>query len=348
MKVRQTSLERRRPAARAGIGHGMVRVGILAEIPALVRHLGHDPLPLLHEAGVDPALLHDPDNPIAFLTGARLIELGAERTGCAHFGLLLGQRGGAETLGQVGQLARHLPDVGAALQAIVDYLHHHDRGAVPTLSTAGGLTLLGYAIYERGVPSCDQVYATAIAITCQIMRALCGPAWRPAEVLLPFRRPRDTRPYRRFFRAPLRFSAEQAALAFPTKLLARKIAGGDPARGRAIMAGLDALAPPDLVDHVRRALRAMLAEGGISEQSLASAFSVNRRTLVRWLREAGTSFHELQREVRLETACQLLHDTDGSIADIAGGLGYSGASAFTRAFRGWTGIAPARWRKRIA
>ena len=69
MKVRQTSLERRRPAARAGIGHGMVRVGILAEIPALVRHLGHDPLPLLHEAGVDPALLHDPDNPIAFLTG---------------------------------------------------------------------------------------------------------------------------------------------------------------------------------------------------------------------------------------------------------------------------------------
>ena len=348
MKERQTSRDSRRKPAGGGIGRGMLRVSILAEIPALVRHLGHDPVPLLREAGVDPALLRDPDNPIAFVTAAALIERCAARTGCAHFGLLLGQRGGPDTLGKVGQLVRHAPDVGAALQAIIKYLHHHDRGAVPTLSTAGGQTLFGYAVYEHGVPACDQVYATAIAIACQIMRGLCGSGWRPAAVLLPFRRPRDTQPYQRFFRAPLRFSADQAALAFPTRWLARKIAGSDAARGGAIEAGLDVAGLPDLADHVRRALHAMLADGGITQEGLARAFDVSRRTLIRRLEEAGTPFHDLMREVRQEAACQLLRDTDGTIADIAGSLGYSGASAFTRAFRGWTDTTPAGWRNRRA
>ena len=84
MKERQTSRVSRRKPAGGGIGRGMVRVSILAELTGLVRHLGHDPVPLLREAGVDPALLRDPDNPIAFVTAAGLIERCAARTGCAR------------------------------------------------------------------------------------------------------------------------------------------------------------------------------------------------------------------------------------------------------------------------
>lgn len=332
----------------AGIGKGMVRVSILAEFPGLMLHLGQDPGCALAEAGIDPALLRDSDNPIAFVAAARLIELGAARTGCAHFGLLLGQRGGPDTLGRLGQLVRQAADVGAALQTLIKYLHQHDRGAVPTLSVSGGRVLLGYAIYERDMPSCEQVYATSMAITCQIMRALCGPGWRPAEVLLPFRQPRDTRPYQRFFRAPLRFSADQAVLVFPDAWLKRRIPGSDSAKGLEIEASLNGADLTDLVDHVRRALRALLADSVVSEEGLAHAFAVSRRTLIRRLQVEGMSFNALLREVRLETACQMLRDTDNTVTDIAGSLGYSGASAFTRAFRGWTGTTPAVWRNRRA
>jgi AraC-like DNA-binding protein len=39
-----------------------------------------------------------------------------------------------------------------------------------------------------------------------------------------------------------------------------------------------------------------------------------------------------------------LKDTEMSLSQIAAALGYSEASAFTRAFRGWSGQAPSVWR----
>jgi hypothetical protein len=75
----------------------MLRVSILTEIPPLLRELGHDPGQVLAEAGLDPALLNDPDNTIPFHAVGALIENCVMLTGCDHFGLLLGQRGGAET-----------------------------------------------------------------------------------------------------------------------------------------------------------------------------------------------------------------------------------------------------------
>jgi AraC-like DNA-binding protein len=48
--------------------------------------------------------------------------------------------------------------------------------------------------------------------------------------------------------------------------------------------------------------------------------------------------------VRYEIARQLLEGTRLPLAEIAATLGYSDPSAFTRAFRRWSGHAPAAWR----
>ena len=49
-------------------------------------------------------------------------------------------------------------------------------------------------------------------------------------------------------------------------------------------------------------------------------------------------------EIRFEIARQLLEDTEVPLAQIAAALGYSEASAFTRAFRRWSGQTPTAWR----
>ena len=71
---------------------------------------------------------------------------------------------------------------------------------------------------------------------------------------------------------------------------------------------------------------------------------MHRRTLNRQLNAVGTTFREVLDEIRFEIARQLLEDSAMEIIHIASFLGYSNASAFTRAFRRWSSTTPANWR----
>jgi AraC-like DNA-binding protein len=55
-------------------------------------------------------------------------------------------------------------------------------------------------------------------------------------------------------------------------------------------------------------------------------------------------YRAITNEIRFEIARQLLQDTQVPLAQIAAALGYSEASAFTRAFRRWSGQTPTAWR----
>ena len=59
---------------------------------------------------------------------------------------------------------------------------------------------------------------------------------------------------------------------------------------------------------------------------------------------SGMGYRAVANEIRFEIARQLLQDTEVSLGQIAAALCYSEASAFTRAFRGWSGLTPSAWR----
>lgn len=329
------------------VGEGMLRVGILREIPPLLRELGQDYLRLLGHFDVPANFLDDPERVIPFQLGGALLADAVALTGCPHFGLLLGQRGGLDTLGVVGLLARHSLDVGSALRNLVKYLHFHDRGASPSLVVEDNLALLGYAIFAKDLAGSEQASATALSIACNIMRDLCGADWHPSEARLPFRKPANTTPYRAFFRAPLRFGAEQAALAFPAGWLERRVPNADPRVRRAVESVLTDLAAndgPSIGGHVRRAVLSMLVSGSVNHRQVAQAFAMHRRSLGRRLRQERTTFLNILKDVRFEVACQLLRDTDNTVEEIAVSLGYAGASPFVRAFRKLSGLTPVQWR----
>jgi AraC-like DNA-binding protein len=323
---------------------------VAAAIPAVLRDLGADPAAVTAEAGLDLELFDDPDNLISYAARGRLLRRCVAATGCEHFGLLLGQRGSLSSLGLVGFLVQHSPDVGTALRNLVRYLHLHVRGAAPSVSTQGDIAMLGYDIYEPRVEATDQIEDGALAVEFNIMRSLCGPDWNPTEVRFIHRKPKDAGPFRRFFRAPLRFDAAQNVLVFSATWLTHRVSGAYPELRRLLQEQIDALDaryPDDFPEQVRSVLRSALLTGHTKADQVAALFSMHSRTLNRRLNAFGTSFQKLLDEGRFEIARQMLKDSEMKVSQIAASLDFADASAFTRAFRRWSGTTPAVWRSKV-
>jgi AraC-like DNA-binding protein len=320
------------------------RVGPLCAIPRLLDAQGIAPAPLLASLGLAPDALDDPEGRIPFATFAALLAACARRTGCAHFALMAGERTRLASTGLVGELARNCATVGDALRSIAVYHRLNAQGAAAYVMEQESTATFGYVIYAPCASHADHVYAGVLAAGVGMVRELCGPSWNPAEVLLPYAAPDDVEPYRRLFRAPLRFDSSQAALRFPADWLTHRVAGADPQRHRELERQLLALGGEGLVPRLYRSLRLLMLEGGASGDGVAQIVAMHRRTLNRRLQAEGRTFQAVLDEVRYEAARQFLEHGRLSLIEIAGTLGYAEASAFTRAFRRWSGTTPKQWR----
>jgi AraC-like DNA-binding protein len=131
---------------------------------------------------------------------------------------------------------------------------------------------------------------------------------------------------------------------FPARVLAERVAHGDPARRAELEARAAGAAGANVETQVRAAIRLLLLRGSASGDEAAAMLAMHRRTLNRRLAEIGTTFREVLADVRFETARELLEYTNIALIEIATTLGYEDASAFSRSFRRWAGCAPSEWR----
>ena len=324
-----------------------LRIGATMGVPEVLRHLDFDPAQVLSEVGLDLTLFDDPNNQISFLARGRMMAHCAARTGCPHFGLLVGQKAGLLSFGFVGLLAKHSPNVGLALGSLMRYMYLHVRGAKTTLAIDSDQAALEYQIYQPRALGNEQVGEGAVAVAFNIVRELCGDDWKPSEVCFAHRQPADVKPYRQFFQAPLRFDAAQYAVVFSKSWLNQRLPHTKPELLHLLQQEVDKLdvkLEDNFQDQVRSLLRTTLVTGHSSADQVAELLSMHRRTLNRRLNASGTSYRKLADEVRFEIARQLLEDSSVEIIHIASVLGYSNTSAFTRSFRRWTSTTPAKWR----
>src|SRR5687768_9951324 len=96
---------------------------------------------------------------------------------------------------------------------------------------------------------------------------------------------------------------------------------------------------------VRTAIVASLPQGGATLPRAARQLGISVRSLQRRIAEMGTSYSELVAEVRIDTACHLLTESDERVADIAARLGFAGPSSFSRTFARLMKIQPAVYRR---
>ena len=318
------------------------RVGGYAALPSLMRQLGVDVAAALDAAGLARDALDVAEARIPYAALGRLLLAAADRSGCAHVGLLAGRMLQLSDLGRVGAIVRSCGTVGEALRSLVAHQHRDSEGAIAFLVEGGATTELGYAIYHPHVCGTEHVYDAALAAMINYLRELCGASWAPSEVLVPHARRGDVPSYRVLLRSNPRFNAEVCAIRFPSRWMGRAIELDD---ALAPFAALEPHATPDVLQQVFRALRRLLLEGRTSGDDVAAVLGMNRRTLNRRLEARGTTFQVVLDEMRFGLARQLLSTSDIALDDVAANLGYSGMSPFSRTFHRWSGTAPGRWRR---
>jgi AraC-like DNA-binding protein len=340
---------RSRTIVPAGEEPATVRIGPIRAVPDILRSLGQDPAVVLGEIGIDPSLFDDPDNLISFAARGRILSHCAAKSGCRHFGLLVGERSGLQGFGIVGLLAKYSTDVGTALQRLVGFLHLHVRGARAALSVEGDRATLRYDILLTDVEGVDQLGDGAVATMFKILRGLCGTDWRPVDIRIAHPTPSDLKPYRRYFGVAPTFDAAEYAVVFEAIWLNRPVAEGDAELVRLLQRHilmLGAKYEGNLVAQVRAVLRGAILAGHAGEEQIAALFSLPKRTMHRRLVAEGTRFREIDAECRYDIARQLLEHSALAMAEIAAALGYAETSVFTRAFRRWSGTTPTLWRER--
>jgi len=326
-------------------GEGRQRVGVLSEVPRVLKALGADPETVFRAAGLDLHLLADSDNEIPFGAVGRLLQACVGATRCEHFGLLAGQSLTLQSLGIVGQLMQTAPTL--ALWDLALSQARHVEGAVFYLRRMGDFSALCYAVHQPRTPAVNQISDSAIALAFNAVRELAGPV--VIEVNLGHAQPRDISAFRRFFGVPLRFDSEESGVVLPIKALSLPVMSVNPVLRNRLQETIwahPALSRPDICAQVVRTLRPRIISGQVSIEEIAASLSLHPRSLLRKLKAQGTTFRDLLNETRFEVACQLLGGTRLSITEIGLVFGYSDTAVFTRSFERQCGLAPSEWRAR--
>lgn len=87
--------------------------------------------------------------------------------------------------------------------------------------------------------------------------------------------------------------------------------------------------------------------GQLSEEDLAAALFMNKRTLARHLAKENTSYRQIRDRILSEQASGYLRDSNMSVEAIASLLNYHDSANFRRAFKRWFGLSPSVYRQRL-
>ena len=189
----------------------------------------------------------------------------------------------------------------------------------------------------------------ALAAHLTTMKDLAGAAFKFALVTLVYPEPAHGRDYRDFLECPVLFGQINNQYRYE---LSR--ADGPVALADVRSHGMAREMCEQLLGEVNRAggvagdIRRLLVEHPgrhLSIEAVAAMLSMHPRALRRKLEAEDTSYRELLAEVRTRVAIEYLRKTAMTNEEIANRLGYSDATAFSHAFRRWTGRAASDFRR---
>lgn len=326
----------------------LMRSGALFGYPELVRELGADPVTLITDLKLDPRLQYDYEYLLSYRTVCELLQRSAAKTGHADFGLRLAERQHISILGALGALLTQCPDIRSAVDQVTRHIHLHNQAERwGFIEKAEWVQCMRHEVYPAKLIN-TQLREMSIADATKLLRGLCGNDFRPLSVHFthaPVSAPRD---YFRHFKCDVLFNQEFDGVLFDQKFLDREISGADEGLRQALDQYLEYLElhfADDFAGRIRVVIQQAMSAPDCNVEGIARLLAMSKRTLQRRLEENNLNFRSLLAEIRGDTACRYLANSRLPLTQLAGMLGYTELSAFSRAFKSRYGETPARWRK---
>lgn len=294
--------------------------------------------------------LSDPDIRISADHHYALWALAEEATGDQAIGLHAGEIVDPDRMGLLGHVFFNCDTLGATVTQYVRLHRLINETVSLRFEQTDDLAILSWQVDEPA-HYCRQDMDRTLSATVSRARHFIHPSLDIAWVHIAHPAPLYASEYQRILQCPIEFDMPRMAIAFSARYLTRPIPHRNPYIHSAMLRQVNSLltrvqSRRRLSRKVRRLISRQMASERIDADSLAHQLNMSRQTLYRHLKKEGFSFHELVEHVRKDKALRYVAADRYALGEIAFLLGFSELSAFSRAFKRWTGESPAQYRAR--
>ena len=321
-------------------------------VDGFINRHGGDVDRIFGEAGVDLQCIGNPTIGMYLKSFCNLFECASTNTQNDNFGLWFGNQFQPSDLGLWGYAAISSPTLGSALDNLIDLFRFHQQCSMLRLATTSkNFKQLEYQVRDPQILQRRQDAELSLGMFLNVIRECTGSDWQPEEVYFEHPKPENSREHENAFNAPVFFSQRVNAIVFSPEILERRMPNCDlklMSLTRVCLESLHTETPfsQSLTDRIRNIIRIKLADGYPSLESVAESIYMSPSAIQRNLAWEGLSYTELVEETRKSLAEIYFKQRNLSLSEIAYLLGYSELSAFSRAFRRWTGYSPREFRGR--
>lgn len=264
-------------------------------------------------------------------------------------GLAIGAEISTASMGVIGHILFNNHTLGAALKQYVRLAALVNEGLSVTLESGDGEAMLSF-VYNK--PRDHHAVNIDRMLMQTVARAKSYVSQQVIMTRVGFHHPRpaDLAPYEASFDCELQFNEPRSYIAFEERFLDFELPQRNPYLHQALSRQVEALLARlrqrrSLAAKVRYMVTSRLSKGDFDAEAIASDLAMSRHTLYRHLKSEDMSFHDIVESARREKALQYLKKGKYSLSEIAFLLGFSELSAFSRAFKRWTGQSPGQYGK---
>jgi AraC-like DNA-binding protein len=300
--------------------------------------------PLLKKAELTPqqaansAFRLNVDNQIVFLN------LVADAVGDELLGFHLAHGFDLREIGMLYYVMASSDTLGDALQRAARYSRIVNEGVRLKYREGKWLTITFEYIDVARHQDRHQIEFFMISLV-RLVRQLSGSNLFPDRVDIVHHRDRFRSKFRKFFGCGVAFGSSMDEIAFPSAIQLMPLASADSFLQALLIAQCEQthahrLRPAALRVSVENEIVPLLPHGKAQVPEIARKLGMSQRTLARRLASEGLSFTAVLDGLRYDLAKHYLREADLPITTVAWLLGYQEVSAFTHAFKRWTGTTP--------
>ena len=302
------------------------------------------------DVGIDLATIGNPTAGMSLKSFCYLFESASHQTQNDNFGLWFGNQFQPADLGLWGYAGISSPTLSSGLDNLIELFRYHQQCSMMRLRHFDSkYHSLEYQVRDPNIVQRRQDAELSLGMFYNFFRECTGTNWSPAEVHFEHPKPENSREHEKAFGAPVFFSQQVNAIVFEPDILAKKMPNSDlklVVLARACLEALSSKTPitQNLTDRIRNLIRIRLPDGYPALEQIAETLHMSTSAIQRNLAWEGLSYTELVEETRQNLADMYFKQRNLSLSEISYLLGYSELSAFSRAFRRWTGNSPRSYR----